>query len=57
MKKSTRKLPIRCETLRVLAEIHLVQVAGGNADARQLMDTEGPNNTCVVQAAALPAKP
>ena len=56
MKKSTLKLVIRRETLRVLAEMDLVRVVGGNPDAR-LMDTEGPNNTCVVQAAALPAKP
>jgi hypothetical protein len=41
MKKSTLKLVIRRETLRVLAEIELVRVAGGgNADA-QLLDTGG----------------
>jgi hypothetical protein len=57
MKKSTLKLVIRGETLRVLAEMDLVRVVGGNPDAR-LMDTEGPNTGCpLVQPAAQPAKP
>ena len=55
-KKSTLKLAFRGETLRVLAELDLVRVAGGNPDAR-LMDTEGPNTGCqIVQPAAQPAK-
>jgi hypothetical protein len=62
MKKSTFKLMIRRETLRVLAGMELVRVAGGgNADAQQLdtgnagtgcanalrLDTEGPATGCV----------
>ena len=55
MKNSTRKLVIGRETLRVLAEMDLVRVAGGNPDARQ-MDTGGPNTGCqIVQAQ--PVKP
>jgi hypothetical protein len=50
MKKSARKLTIRRDTLRVLAELDLARVAGGNDEARQI-GTEGPNTTCVVQAA------
>ena len=56
MKKATNKLALRHETLRVLAEIDLVRIAGGNPGAR-LMDTEGPNNTCVIARAPAPAKP
>ena len=56
MKKSTLKLVIRRETLRVLAEMDLVRVVGGNPDAR-LMDTEGPNTSCPLVQAAQPAKP
>ena len=57
MKKSTLKLAIRRETLRVLAELDLVRVGGGNADA-QLLGTEGPATGCqIVQLAAQPAKP
>lgn len=49
MKKSTLKLSIRHETLRVLARLDLVRVVGGS----QLMDTGGsPANTCVVRANA-----
>ena len=56
MKKATLKLVIRRETLRVLAELDLVRVAGGNADAR-LMDTEGPATGCQIVQAAQPTKP
>jgi hypothetical protein len=50
MKKSTVKLAIRGETLRVLAELDLVRVAGGgNADV-QLVGTEGPNTSCPLVA-------
>lgn len=57
MKKSTPKLALRHETLRVLAGLDLALVVGGNPDA-QLMDTEGPNKTCVVaQAPAQPPRP
>jgi WD40 repeat protein len=56
MKKSTPKLGIRRETLRVLAELELVRVAGGNPDA-QLFDSEGPATGCPLVQAALPAKP
>jgi hypothetical protein len=45
MKKSTLKLVIRRETLRVLVELDLARVAGGNADA-QVAGTEGPNTSC-----------
>jgi hypothetical protein len=55
MKKSTLKLMIRREVLRTLAQLDLVRVVGGNPDAQQL-GTEGPNNTCPLQAAALPPK-
>jgi hypothetical protein len=53
MKKATLKLEIRRETLRVIAELDLVRVAAGGPDA-QLMDTGGPNHTCVAQLAPLP---
>jgi hypothetical protein len=61
MKRSTLKLVICRETVRVLAELDLGRVAGGSQDP-QLMDTGGgANNTCVqvavVVQAALPAKP
>ena len=56
MKKSTLKLVVRRETLRVLAEMHLVGVAGGNPDA-PLMDTGGANTSCPLVQAAQPAKP
>jgi hypothetical protein len=47
MKKSTLKLVIRRETLRVLAGLDLVRVAGGgNADA-QLLDTGNAGTGCV----------
>ena len=47
MKKTTLKLVIRRETVRVLAGMELARVAGGgNADA-QLLDTEGPATGCV----------
>lgn len=52
MKKAT-KLGIRRETLRVLAALDLVRVAAGGPDV-PLMDTGGANNTCVVQALAVP---
>ena len=57
MKRSTLKLAIRHETLRVLlARLDLVRVAGGSPDAR-LIDTEGsPGNTCVQAAAVVPPK-
>ncbi|MGH2907177.1 MAG: hypothetical protein ACRDKI_10475 [Solirubrobacterales bacterium] len=57
MKKATIKLALRYETLRVLAQVDLVRIAGagGNPDA-QLMDTGGANTTCVV-VQAQPAKP
>jgi hypothetical protein len=55
MKRSTRKLVIHREIVRMLAELDLVLVAGGAIDAR-LMDTGGsPANTCVQVAQA--AKP
>ena len=45
MKKSTRKLVIRRDTLRALAQLDLVRVAGGNPDALQL-GTGGPETGC-----------
>lgn len=55
MKRSTRKLVIRRETVRMLAELDLVLIVGGGPEAR-LMDTGGgANNTCVQVAQA--AKP
>lgn len=57
MKKSTLKLSIRHETLRVLARLDLVRVAGGSPEA-QLMDTGGsPANTCIQAAIVVPLKP
>jgi hypothetical protein len=57
MKRSMRRLAIRRETVRMLAELDLIRVAGGNPDA-PLMDTGGsPADTCVQAQAALPAKP
>lgn len=50
MKKSTLKLVIRRETLRVLAELDLVRVAAGGLGAR-LMDTDDINRTCVAALA------
>jgi len=48
MKKSTLKLVIRRETLRVLAGTELVRVAGGgNADAQQFDTHGGPATGCV----------
>ena len=54
MKKSTFKLALRPETLRVLANIDLAQAAGGSNPNAQVMGTEGPNTTCVAQAGAKP---
>ncbi len=45
MKRSTRKLVIRRETLRALADLDLVRIAGGNPDA-PLQGTGGPNTSC-----------
>jgi hypothetical protein len=56
MKKSTPKLVIRRETLRVLAELELVRVAGGDPDAQQF-DTAGAGTGCPNIQVALPAKP
>jgi hypothetical protein len=65
MKKSTRKIGIRREILRVLGRIDLVAVAGGDTGDpaggcvnAQVMDTGGgANNTCVQAAQPAPAKP
>ena len=58
MKKSTRKLVVRRETLRALVQMDLLQVAAGANPDVQRMDTEGPATGCqFVQAATLPAKP
>ena len=46
MKKSIPKLIIRRETLRVLADMDLASVPGGNPDA-DLLDTGGPVTGCV----------
>jgi len=56
MKKATRKLEIRHETLRVLAALDLLRAAAGGPDAA-LMDTGGPNHTCVNQLVAIGIKP
>ena len=53
MKKSTRKLVIDRETLRVLTKLEIVRVPG--AGAAQLIGTDGPAQ-CVVQAVVLPQK-
>jgi hypothetical protein len=47
MKKSTFKLVIRRETLRVLAGMELARVAGGGNQDAQLLDSEGPATGCV----------
>jgi hypothetical protein len=46
MKKSTLKLVIRRQTLRVLAGMELVRVAGGGNADPQLLDTGGPVTGC-----------
>lgn len=51
MKKSTRKLAIRHETLRVLAELDLSLVAGGDTGAQQA-GTGGPETGCPIVKAA-----
>jgi hypothetical protein len=64
MKKSTLKLAIRRETLRALAQLDLVRVAGGNPNVQQVgtggpetgcpyvrLDTEGPATGCPFQGA------
>ena len=57
MKRSTRKLVIRREIVRMLAELDLVLAVGGAPEA-QLMDTGGgANNTCVQAAVVVPVKP
>lgn len=57
MKRSMRKLVIRGEIVRLLAELDLGRVVGRGPEA-QLMDTGGgANNTCVQAAAVVPAKP
>ena len=52
MKRSTLKLVIHREIVRVLAELELVHVAGGDA-ANLQMDTEGGNNNGCVRAAVV----
>jgi hypothetical protein len=53
MKKSTLKLVIRRETLRVLGELELVRVAGGDPNA-VAVDTGNAGTGCPnVQAVAL----
>jgi hypothetical protein len=56
IKKSTHKLAIRREALRVLAELNLARVAGGNPDAA-LQGTGGPNTSCPNALLAQPVKP
>ena len=56
MRRSTLKLAIRHETIRVLAELDLVHVAAGNADKLQIDTGGGANNGCVQAAAVAPAK-
>jgi len=56
MKRSIRKLVIRLETLRGLAERELGCVAGGKPDA-QLVDTGNAGSGCVAVQVAMPAKP
>ncbi len=53
MKRSTLKLATRRETLRVLAGLELVHVAGGNPDAQQL-GTVGPATGCPLVQAVKP---
>jgi hypothetical protein len=45
MKKSTLKLSIRRETLRVLADVRLVGIVGGSLAPRQA-DSGDPANGC-----------
>lgn len=49
MMKATRKLLLRRDTLRVLAEVDLARVAGGTPNA-QIVGTGGPNQSCQVAA-------
>ena len=49
MKKATRRIGIRRETIRVLSELDLGRVAAAGLDV-QLMDTHDIARTCVVQA-------
>jgi hypothetical protein len=57
MKRPTLKLVVRRETLRVLAGMELVRVAGGGGPDGQLIDTASPANGCPDIGIALPAKP
>lgn len=57
MKRSTLKLVIRREALRVLTELALVRVAGGNPDAQQDGTGNAGTGCPFVQPAAQPAKP
>lgn len=47
MKKTTLKLAIRRETLRVLAGMELALVAGGGNPDAQLLDTGNAGTGCV----------
>jgi hypothetical protein len=51
MKRSTVKLVIRGETIRMLIGIELVHAAGGNVDAR-LLDTGDPVAGCELERLA-----
>lgn len=54
MKKPT--LQLRRETLRVIGQLDLARVPGGNPDAPQI-DTGGPGTGCpYIPAATLPPK-
>jgi hypothetical protein len=53
MKRTTLKLVIRREALRVLAELDLARVAGGNPDVQQL-DTVNPETGCPLGHPAVP---
>jgi hypothetical protein len=57
MKRSTIKLVMRRETLRVLSGIELVRAAGGGNPDAQLLDSGGAATGCPNIGAALPAKP
>lgn len=53
MKKSTPKIVIRSETLRVLTGIELAHVGAGNVAAAALIDSAGAGTGCPMAAQAV----
>jgi len=53
MKRSTRKIVIRRESLRILTGIEVAHVGAGNAAAAALMDSAGAATGCPMAAQAV----